>query len=326
LSIVNSSRKDIDNLISDLSSGRATARESAVARLIVIGARAVERLIGVAADGGAAPAARISALHALEAIADRRALAPALDVIADQDPDVAAAAVGVARVFLRGARGVAVVDRLTAAALDRARPVAIRIAAITALGDLTSATLEPLFTALGADPHPAIAALAGRPSRRPAPTLEAVDDPAALRRAISHGAGRTPLSAMQRLVEHIREREQSETGTRRTEWMAARAAAHAALAGRGSRIALYDLRETVEAADVPLPVEFLTALTSIGDASCLGAIATAYAKALAAPRGDDWWRRHLRDAFRSIVKREKITRRNAVMKKIEKRWPAILTA
>jgi hypothetical protein len=102
--------------------------------------------------------------------------------------------------------------------------------------------------------------------------------------------------------------------------MTTRAAAHAVLAGRGSRIALYDLRETLEAAGDPLPVEFLTALTEVGDATCLEAIAAAYTKARST-RGDDWWRSHLADAFRAIVKREKITKRHAVMKKIEKRWP-----
>ena len=104
--------------------------------------------------------------------------------------------------------------------------------------------------------------------------------------------------------------------------MRARAAAHVALASRGSRLALYDLRESLESADAPLPVEFLAALSLVGDASCLEAIAAAYARPAASGRGrDDWWRQHLADAFRAIVAREAITRRHAVMKKIEKRWP-----
>ena len=97
----------------------------------------------------------------------------------------------------------------------------------------------------------------------------------------------------------------------------ARAAAHVALAHRGSRLAVYDLRESLESADAPLPVEFLAALTLVGDRSCLEPIAAAYAHARG---GHAWWRQHLADAFRAIAARERITRRNAVMKKIEKRW------
>ena len=38
---------------------------------------------------------------------------------------------------------------------------------------------------------------------------------------------------------------------------------------------------------------------------------------------DDWWHRSLADAFRAIVKREGITRRQAAARKIGKRWPGI---
>ena len=62
-------------------------------------------------------------------------------------------------------------------------------------------------------------------------------------------------------------------------------------------------------------MEFLTALSLIGDASCLEAIAEAHRVAQ-----DSWWRQHLADAFRAIVTREKLTRRHAVIKKIEKKW------
>ena len=59
---------------------------------------------------------------------------------------------------------------------------------------------------------------------------------------------------------------------------------HVALAARGSRIALYDLRESLEAAapatsfSGPLPVDFLAALSTAGDASCLEAVTAAYAR------------------------------------------------
>ena len=103
-----------------------------------------------------------------------------------------------------------------------------------------------------------------------------------------------------------------------------RGRAHVALANRGSRIALDHLRESIEAAASPLPVEFLAALSTAGDASCLEAIAAAYVRATAAvsanPEQGGWWRDHLAEAFSLIVRREGLTRRHAQVKKIEKRW------
>ena len=103
-----------------------------------------------------------------------------------------------------------------------------------------------------------------------------------------------------------------------------RGALHQALALRGSRVALYDLRETVEAAGTPLPASFLAALHVLGDASCLEPLAVAWRR----PRTRS--RRSRRDggtssapAFRAIVKREKLTKRNAAMKRVAGRWPEL---
>jgi hypothetical protein len=98
--------------------------------------------------------------------------------------------------------------------------------------------------------------------------------------------------------------------------MGARAATHLALAHRASRLALYDLRETIESSRERIPVEFFAAVTAIGDTSCLEPLATAYSRA-----NDEWSRRQLADAFRAIVQREKVTRRHAAVKRLEKRWP-----
>ena len=132
----------------------------------------------------------------------------------------------------------------------------------------------------------------------------------------------------------MREREASEPASRAA-WIKVRARAHVTLAARGSRIALYDLRESIEAAASPLPVEFLSALSTAGDASCLEAVAAAYARStptagptptpgVRARTGDLWWRDRLADVFRIIVEREHLTRRHAVVKKIEKRWGSAL--
>src|SRR5207253_3137749 len=130
-----SSSQQIDALIAALTSRDALVREAAVARLIVSGARAVDRLLRVAGSD-ADVAARVAAWRALEAIGDPRALGAALLVVADRriDAAIGAAAAAAARRFIRGPRGAAVVDALTAAVLDRKRPEAVRLAALDALG------------------------------------------------------------------------------------------------------------------------------------------------------------------------------------------------
>lgn len=330
-----SSGKEIDALVGDLASEVSVRRDAAIARLTVIGARAVERLIRLASSRTAAPSARISAFRTLESIADARALETALEAFADSDNTVAIAALSVARAFLQTPLGVRALDHVTSVALDRTRPAPVRLAAVQALSDLAPDTMKPVLTALQADPDPAVARAVDTGGRRGASvdTTERLraaaegaltGDPAALRRAIARASAEVPISTLQQIVERVRVQEGIEPTSRRTAWMAVRGAAHAALAQRSSRLALYDLRETIEKARQPVPGEFLTALTAIGDASCLEPIAAAYAHAgINGQSPGDWWQRHLADAFRTIMGREKITRRHAVIKRIEKRWPGV---
>jgi hypothetical protein len=328
-----SSSKQIDALVADLSAASAVTREAAVARLTVLGARAVERVIAAAEAGGDA-AARPAAWRTLEAIGDRRALEPALAALAaaELDPAVGVAAASVARVHLRGAHGASAVDRLATVLLDRARPEEVRLAALRALRELDTATIAPILTSLADDPSATIrteAALKSGTAPRgpddPAATITRAaetglpDDPDALRQALSRSGEAVSLPLLLRIVERVREREASESAAGREEWTLTRAAAHVALAHRGSRLALYDLRESLDAAIAPLPVEFLAALSLVGDASCLEAIAGAHARAR-----NVWWRDHLARAFREIVARERLTKRHAALKRIEKRLPRTL--
>ncbi len=331
MAIKASSSKHIDALIAGLGAVDAVAQETAIARLAVLGARAVERLITAATAGDAG--ARAGAWRVLEAIGDPRALQPALDALADAGlaQVIGIAATGVVRVHLRGAHGASALDRLATVLLDRARPEEVRLAALRAMRDLDAATIAPILTRLADDASAAIRAEAGTKSGRavgntddPATTVTRAAeaglpvDPDALRHAIGRSGAAVALPVLLRIVERVREREASESAVGRGAWTQTRAAAHVALAHRGSRVALYDLRESIEAATPPLPVEFLTALSLIGDSSCLEAIAGAHARAK-----DSWWRQHLADAFRTIVTREKLTRRHALMKKIKKRWPSV---
>jgi HEAT repeat protein len=283
--------RPIDTLIADLASPRRHAIESAIARLAVIGGRAVARLVGLLDSTEASPARRVAALRALEAIADPRALDAALRAVDDPHAGVAEAAISVARLFLRGPRGVAVVDQLTRVALDGTRGEPVRVAAIRVLGDLERSTIQPLIKALedesGAGLSSAArrtafvsAGSAGDQKRRQREATEGAlpDDPVAFRRTIAQGGHAVPLPVMHRLVERLRDREGWDPDDRRAEWMAARAAIHLALARRGSRLGLYDVRETLETATGPLPVEFLSALSAVGDATCLEPIAAAFAR------------------------------------------------
>jgi HEAT repeat protein len=329
-----SSSKQIATLVADLSGGDATARDAAIARLTVIGTRAVERVIELA-TGAATATARGAALRTLEGIGDPRALPVALDALADREDSVAIAAAGVAHVFVRGAKGALAVDRLTAVALDGGRRPPVRIAALRALRDLGPITVAPLLKALSTDADARIAAEAsstaggagGGGDQDPVDLLthaaedELPADAQALRHALAQAGSTVALPVVLRIIERVRELEASEPVARRAEWTAVRAAGHLALAQRGSRLAVYDLRESIEAARAPLPVEFLAALSTIGDASCVEAIAGAFARAR-----DQWWRDHLVDVFRAIVKRDKLTRRHAAIRKIEKKSKPALDA
>jgi len=244
-----SSTKQIAALVADLGAASDIIREAAVARLILIGGRAVGRLVTVA-DSDAPGPTRIGAFRVLDAIGHPRALAPALRAIDDTDSKVAIAAVAVARRFLRSAPGAAAVDRLTATALDRTQPNDVRVAALHALRDLDPLTVAPLLKSLAGDP---VAAMSAEPS--------VPDEARAIRQTVASRGGDVALSELLRLVEQVRDREAAAAANRREEWATARAAVHLALAKRGSRIALYDLREWLETARQPLPVESLAALS-----------------------------------------------------------------
>ncbi|PWT80647.1 MAG: hypothetical protein C5B57_11905 [Blastocatellia bacterium] len=324
---------EIDGLITDLSADSPIKREAAVARLTVIGVRAIDRLAAIVNSTAATPT-RVAALRTLEGIANARALDVALAALDDSDPVVASSAISAAHAFLHSVRGADVVDRLTEIALNADRQRDVRLAAIDALSDLRSGTLKPLWILLANDSaseirsraRRAAAARAGTPDMEPSDVSAWSDghlpeDPIAIGRAIAAGGDRIALPLLSRLVELIRERETRAPSEQRAQWTTTRAAVHLALANRNSRLAIYDLRESLAGASGPLPVGFLAALTLIGDSSCLEPIAGAYAKSVSSNHPEaDWWHRHLARTFQAIAARESITRRHAVMKKILKRW------
>ena len=264
--------------------------------------RAIPRLSALIA-GEADPLVRSAALSALEGIDDRRAVDIALGALASNDAAVMPAAITVLRGWLTREPGTRALEALTAVAVDPAQEARTRRAALDALSDLPPELVQPIL-----DQQPAIPPVA-------------FDDPAAARQWVSARAGQAPLSELHDALVRMREREAGERSeSRKQEWLAARGAAHAALAARRSRIALYDLKEAFDTARRPLPLDFLIAIAAIGDASCLEPLARAWA---ASPQ-DAWWRQHVAAAADGIVDRTRLTGRSAVMKRLRAKWAGFI--
>lgn len=327
--IKRSAGQEIRTLVADLDADHEVRRETAIARLAVIGTRAVDRLLALLGEPAVSPRAVVSALRALESIGDIRALAPTLALLESPNAEIGTAAVAVLRTFLRSKHGTSVLDRLVACGLDPARPDATRLAALDAVGDMGGRVITPVWERLRGDPSLAVRQRAARATGEvdPLAEIEAAaagvlpDEPDALRALVEKTAATVPLATLHRLVDVVKSQERREPSpAMRAAWLSARGAVHLALACRESRVALYDLRDAIAGATAPLPRSFLAAMISIGDASSLEAIAAACARAIMAGATD--WRAQLATAFRHVAERERIGPRHPVMKRIEAKWPA----
>jgi hypothetical protein len=317
-----SSATEIRKLVSALGGDDEVRRDAATARLAVIGGRAVDAL-GRAYEGATDRATKIAVLRALDSIGDGRTVAIARRALTEGG-DVAIAATSALRSLLdspHGPTGADALDALVGTALDPLADRRVRLAALDGLHDMPEGVRASVAEALAADPDPRLKSRALE-LPRDAAAAESVwqdalegrlpDDAAALRDAAQTRASSAALSALQKMIDTIRAREGSAPRAARAGWQSLRGALHQALALRGSRVAVYDLRETIEQAPGPIPTSFLAALHVVGDASCLEPIAAAYTRA----GSDERWRVQLAAAFRAIAKREKITRRHAVMKRL----------
>lgn len=325
-----SSAGEIRQLIVALSGDDEVRREAAIGRLAVIGPRAVDRLIAAYKETTERDT-QIAVLRALEPLGDRRTVAVARTAIGEGG-DLAVAAANALRALLDSPHGPSATDALdvlVAAALDPGTERRVRLAAFEALQDVPGGVRERVGAALreeaDADDDSGLKARAVEVPREAAAAEAVWQD--ALEGRLPDGAGvlrdgaqgRAPaaaLSALQKLIDTIRAREGSVKGTKRAEWRALRGAMHQALALRGSRIAVYDLRESVEEAREPLPASFLAALHVVGDQSCLEPLAAAWSRT-----EDARWKHQIATAFRTISRREKVTRRHATVKRIASRWP-----
>jgi hypothetical protein len=322
-----SASTEIRELIAGLGGSDDVRREAAIARLAVIGPRAVDALLHAYASTTDRDL-RIAVLRALEPSADRRIIEIARQAVA-QGGEVAIAAATALRCLLDSADGTAsaeALDLLVATVLDRSAERAVRMTAFDALHAMPQPVRARIREALQSDPDPHLKARALDSSNSIA-MAEAIwedaldgrlpDTPAILRDAADTRASAAAFSALQKMIDAVRTREGMATAGRRAEWQTVRGALHQALALRGSRVAVYDLRESLEDARAPLPSSFLAALHVVGDPSCLEPLAAAYARAGA----DSRWKSQLAAAFRAIAQRERVTRRHAVVKRIAARWP-----
>jgi len=327
MSIKPSASREINSLIAALSADDEVKRESAVARLAIIGERAMDHL--VAAYPVTDRETQIGILRAAEAIADPRAIPISVNALA-AGGDLAVAASWTLRALLDSPVTTAAaqaLDALIATALDRSAERHVRFAAYDALQEMPATVRNPVAEVLRGDADPGVRA---RAAGGGAATIEAAwqdviegklpDDPSAVREAVKTRGATTPLSTLQGLIDAVRAREAATpSAARKDAWRNVRGAVHQALAIRGSRIAVYDLREAFADAAAPLPASFLAALHVVGDESCLEAIAAAWTAAGdAEARG---WRRQLEGAFQAISSREKISRRSATWKRVAKRFP-----
>lgn len=336
MAIRKSAAGTIHQLIAELADPDQSRREAAAARLAVIGERAVSHLID-AFRASSSSVARVHMLQVIESTHDRRGLTLALQVLGlePRDPAVTVSALHLLGTFVDD-EGTEAVDALGAVVLDEARPEAERLAAWSAIARMPARTLTPIRKRLEADPSAAVQAAARQQPDAPAPSVSLASlvdavlsggpvDPAALAAALPRSPQEIPIPALHQMIEEVAARERAAPGAAdRQEWLNARAAVHQTLAGRGSRVALYDVRDTLASASGPLPQGFLVAAALVGDASCLERIAEALARIPdRLDRHEQEWRDQLVAAGRAIVSRERLTRRQAVVRRLARKHQAI---
>jgi hypothetical protein len=331
-----SSAAEIRTLIDALvAPGRSNQvhREAAIARLTVIGPRAVAKLIeayGVTADR----AARIAILRALEGIGDHRALPVARQAVLDgAGGDVALAAVGVLRSLLTSPHersAATALDTLVSVTLDRAQDRRLRQAGFDALQEMPASVRVRVAEALGADSESTVNRTGGDRDTEEVRAGAVWDDaangqlpesPEVLREIVPARAPRTPLNTLRKMIDAARTRERDAAAADKERWRALRGSLHQSLALRGSRVALYDLRESIEESQGEVPASFVSAIQVLGDRTCLEPLAALWERVGAK---DAHGRHQISAAFQAVAKREKAGKRDALMKRILAKSPGLL--
>jgi len=334
--IVPSRSRQIQELVAALAASSAAERESAVARLRLLGARAALPLVRALQAGD--PATRLGALRALERSDDPRARAAVIGAAADPDPSVAraalvllaprsdtAAAAAIARalrhadpsVRREAARGllaafaagsVEATEALLTLLEDADADEALRLVALEAVARLPARDRGSVLARLGTPPGELgrrVAALRGEapPETRLLAELSQQLD------AAPEGAAGVPLlhAALRRL---------SAEAPDHAGWPL-RLRLHAALADRGSRIALYDLREMLEARPPRDAPALLLLAARIADATFVPALARLAHDAPASTGGCG-------DALHAIIRREGLKKSHRSVRAVRPEHRAVL--
>jgi hypothetical protein len=299
-----SSASEVARLVADLESDDSIRRAAAVARLRVIGERTIPHLADFIASS-AEGSARALALGALQDLRAPRALDLARHALDDSDADVVIAALAVLREWVAREDGTSALEAVTAIAVDARRNPRIRAAAVEALSELPEHLVRPLR-----DRAP-----------RPEGAWSSIEDPDTAQTWVDAHGATADAEMLHALIDRLRSQEHNESAAqRRMAWQRARGRAHRALARRGSRLALFDLRQAFETTPKPLPEDFLMAVEALGDASCLEPLARAWA---VAPY-DPTWRARVSTTAAAIAKRARLTARSAAMKRIRSQWPGFI--
>jgi hypothetical protein len=293
---------------------------------------ALPRILALARDEDDAVARR--AIEAASARADGRAV-PALEAILTgrgPTPRRRDAALALAR--LQAAGAVEALDPLAARLLDEREDPGLRIAILEALQaldpPLSPATLRPLLKRLASSSEPDLAGRAtpsgrARPGRAPTGgrlveqlvALAPEQSPEAVARTIAAIArrGAPAIPELARALERLGPLRPQGADTAS---LRARAALHEALAALDSRVALFDLREALEARPRAVLPALLRAASRVGNASVVPALARAVAEENA-----------LLDAcaetLAAIVAREKLRRTSAALKAVRPEHRAALS-
>jgi hypothetical protein len=330
--IKSSTAVEVRSLVAVLGGDDEVAREAAIARLAVIGARAVDKLIA-AFEQATDRSTRLAILRTLEAIGDDRG-GPIARRALIEGGDLAVAATAVLKTLLTSSQdepASEALDTLVATALDAGNEHRVRLAAVEALeesaGDVGKRVARTVREDKGQLRKPAAPPDVDT-ARRDAIWQDALegrlpDEPRVFRNALAARAATAPLNTLRKLIEAVRLRESDAPPRMREGWCALRGALHQALALRGSRVALYDLRESLTGSDtLPGSVvpSFVGALQLVGDESCLEPLAAMFERSA----GDAHRQHQLESAFRAIARRERISRRHKVMRRLEARGSALV--
>lgn len=346
--IVPSRSGRIQDLLGRLASGGPAERDSAVAGLTLLGVRVVEPLRAILPTANqAARLAALEVLdriedhaalaplldlvrdegepvaqRAMEAVGGRpdpRAAKALARVLAGPAPASRRRGAALALVRMQAAGLVEALDPLAARLLDEREEAGLRVAILEALRaqepPLLPATLRPLLKRLAASADPQLAARARSTTDAHVSLERLVDELVASGRsaegvarttAALAGRGAPAIPALQKALERLGP---VGRGGGDASSLRARAAIHETLAALDSRVALYDLRETIATRPRAVMPTLIRAAGRVGDGSLVPVLARAVAEDTALLDA-------CAGALAAIVAREKLRKTSAACKSV----------